>query len=82
MYQGKATSPKTTAADGLRYIPSGSSAGKLSSGTRATLQVASVSGVALVRPPKTGALRYRWYQSWAQKGSSWKKCTWLKRSAG
>ena len=82
MYQGNATSPKTTPADGVRNIPSRSSAGKVRSGPRGTLQVASVSGVGLVRPAKIGALRCCWYQSWAQNGSSWKKCTWLKRSAG
>src|SRR6266566_5487873 len=82
MYHKNATSSNTTAADGVRYIPSGSSAGKVRSGPRSTLQVASVRGVELVRPANTGALRCCWYQSCAQNGSSWNRCTWLKRSAG
>src|SRR5512132_776377 len=82
MYQGSATSPNTTAADGARNIPSRSSAGQLRSGPRGTEQVASVSGVRLVRPANTGALRCLPYQSCAQNGSSWYMCTWLKRSAG
>ncbi len=45
MYQGSATSPNTTAADGERNMPSRSSAGQLRSGPRGTVQVASVSGV-------------------------------------
>src|SRR5258706_467091 len=57
MYHKNATSSNTTAADGVRYIPSGSSAGKVRSGPRSTLQVASVRGVQLVRPANTGALR-------------------------
>src|SRR6267378_3834724 len=81
MYEGNATSPNTTAADGARNIPSRSSAGQLRSGPRGTLQVVSLSGVSLVRPANTGALRCVWYQSCAQNGSSWKKCTWLNRSA-
>ena len=82
MYQGNATSPNTTAADGARNIPCRSSAGQLRSGPRGTVQVASVRGVRLVRPANTGALRCVWYQSCAQNGSSWNMCTWLKRSAG
>src|SRR5437763_3726444 len=81
MYEGNATSPNTTAADGARNIPCRSSAGQLRSGPRGTLQVVSLTGVSLVRPANTGALRCRWYQSCAQNGSSWKKCTWLNRSA-
>src|SRR5438093_4472718 len=82
MYQGNATSPNTTAAVGDRNIPSRSSAGQLRSDPRGTLHVDSVTGVALARPRNTGALRCVWYQSWAQNGSSWYRCTWLKRSAG
>jgi hypothetical protein len=82
MYHGNATSPNTTAADGERNMPPTSSAGQLRSGPRGTVHVASVSGVWLVRPAYTGALRCVWYQSCAQKGSSWNMCTWLKRSAG
>src|SRR6266511_2997025 len=82
MYQRNATSPNTTAADGVRNIPPGSSAGNVLSDPRATLQVASVRGVLLVRPANTGALRCFWYHSCAQNGSSWNRCTWLKRSAG
>src|SRR2546422_2892279 len=82
MYQGSATSPNATAADGARDMPARSSAGQLRSGPRGTAQVTSVSGVRLVRPANTGALRCLLYQSWAQNGSSWNMCTWLKRSAG
>src|SRR5207237_1810079 len=74
--------PNTIAADGDRNIPSRSSAGQLRSGPRGTAHVVSVTGVSLVRPGTIGALRCVWYQSCAQNGSSWKKCTWLKRSAG
>src|SRR3989442_462407 len=56
MYQRNATSPNTTAADGVRNIPSGSSAGKGLSEPRATVQVASVTGVLLVRPANTRRL--------------------------
>jgi len=70
-YQGRATSPNTTAADGARNIPSRFSAGQLRSGPRGTVQVDSVIGAWLVRPAKTGALRWVWYQSCAQNGSSW-----------
>ena len=38
-YQGRATSPNTTAADGARNIPSRSSAGQLRSGPRGTVHV-------------------------------------------
>src|SRR5215470_14029144 len=82
IYHKNATSSNTTAADGVRYMPSGLSAGKVRSGPRSTLQVVSVRGVELVRPANTGALRCCWYQSWAQNGSCWNRCTWLKRSAG
>src|SRR5439155_12464306 len=82
MYQGNATSPNTTAAVGDRNIPSRSSAGQLRSDPRGTLHVDAVTGVALARPRNTGAFRCVWYQSWAQNGTSWYRCTWFKRSAG
>ncbi len=63
-------SPSTTAADGVPNIPSRSSAGEVRSAPRGTRQVASVTGVRLVRRANTGALRCLPYESCAQNGSS------------
>src|SRR5229473_1012958 len=82
MYQGSATSAKTTPPEGVLNKPSDSSAGNERYGPRGTLQVDSVDGAAPVRLGSSEASRCCWYQSCAQNGSSWNMCTWLKRSAG
>src|SRR5262249_7840271 len=71
---------------GRRTKPCGSSAGQVGSELRSTLQFCSVrGGVSLAGVPGRGlsgvALRCFWYQSWAQNGCSWMKCTWFMRSA-
>ena len=82
-YQVNATSPNSTAALGVRNMPSRFERRPGPIGAARDLAVGLGPRRAAGRAPaRTGALRCFWYQSCAQNGSSWYRCTWLKRSAG